>query len=302
MSKNNYIWSDNFTNTNTHCSVKEFLAPNKESKKCLIALPWLMYRTHHSTWDLKDLVHEHDASFVFFDYPKTEFNIDKVTTQIIDYIKNHPYDEIILMWLSFWEIVARQVIDRLPDDQKNKIKHHISSNWVSTANDLSVKYKTMLTSCKIKSSLLNSLVWVFWKVDRKTNAFFTKSQVYNKIMKQKIKNTNNPDEKHTIELKQKRHQMSASLWFTPGYVDRARFILQEKNTTQIDIPSSIIYSNNDEFYSEPKSGAENITKNITAENKIYEVDKWWHIALVELPEQYNPVIEKILEKVRRKQD
>ena len=298
MSKNNYIWSDNFANTNTHCAVTEFPAENKNSKKCLIALPWLMYRTHLTTLHLKDIVHKHDASFVFFDYPKTEFNIDTVTTQIIDYIKTNPYDEIVLMWLSFGEIVARRVIDALPPEIKKKVKHHISLNWVSTANDLSMKYKTMLMLCKIKSSHLNNLVWGFWKVDRKLNAFFTKSQVYNKIMKQKIKKSTNTDEKHTIALQQKWHQKSASLGFTPWYVDRARLILQEKNDIKTNIPSSIIYSNNDEFFWKPKKTAENIGENIAAEKEIYEVEKWGHIAFVELPEQYDPIIEKVLEKVR----
>lgn len=291
-------FKNHYKDSNQYCKIHERLPENGDTKRALLALPGLMYRTHLSTWDLSDQVINHDAAYIHFDYPKIEFEMDKVVKQISDYIEQAPYEEIVIMGISFWEIVFRHLMQQWSEKAKAKIKHHISLNGVSTSEDLSLQYKTMLTTANIKSQTLNNLMWIFWKFNRKIGWLLTKNQVYNKVMKTRANDVLTNQDKEYIMRQQKRHQKSAALWFTPWYIDRARYILHEKNDIEIYTPSDLIFSSNDEFFAKPQEVVSNIAENISAPVDIHEINQWWHIALVEFPEKYNPVIENILHKIR----
>jgi pimeloyl-ACP methyl ester carboxylesterase len=293
----NISFKNYYKDSNQYCKIHERIPEWIETKRALLALPGLMYRTHFSTWDLSDQVIDHDAAYVHFDYPKTEFSIDKVTQQLNDYIEQAPYEEIIIMGISFWEIVFRHLSERLSEKAKAKIKHHICLNGVSTAKELSMQYKLMLSLANIKSSTLNKLMGIFWIANREMNGILSNNQVYNKVMKKRIKNSAWDKDKTNIKVQQKRHQKNAALWFTPWYIDRARDILNEKNNIDTYIPTDIIYSSNDEFFSNPEETASKIAENINAITQLHRIPDWGHIALVEFPEKYNPTIENILDEI-----
>ena len=99
MDKINF--DNQYKDSNQYCKIHEKLPEGLETKKALLALPGLMYRTHLSTGDLSDQVIDHHAAYIHFDYPKTEFDMDKVVKQISDYIEQAPYEEIVVMGISF---------------------------------------------------------------------------------------------------------------------------------------------------------------------------------------------------------
>lgn len=299
LMKNFLIDHPEYKDKNQYCAIRELTPENIETKRAVIVLPWLMYRTYFSTWDLDSIVRESNKSaHIHFDYPKTEFDLDKVVGQIRDYIKQCPYDEIVIMGISFWDLIYRHLMNTLSDEDKSKIIHHISLNWVSTKEELSFQFKTLLSLTNIKSQTLNNLIWLFGIKNRKFGWIATKNQVYNKEFNKKIKI--NFERKEELRKKQKWHHKSASLWFTPWYVDRARIIANEKNEQNTEVPTSIIYSTNDEFFAKPKRNAEEIWKNIINDIEYYEVENWWHIWLVEYPEKYNPKLVKIFDKIWNK--
>ena len=287
-----------YNDRNEYCAIRTRLPENPDTKKAVIVLPWLMYRWWIASGDLDTIItKKSNAAHIHFDYPKTEFVMDKVIKQIKDYIKECPYEEIIIIGISFGGMLYRHLINALSDDEKKKIKHHISVNGLWTKEDLSLQMKLALLPANIKSNVINEIIGVFGIINRKLWWIATKNQVYNKYFNSKIQKDLN--QKNSLLLKQKHHQKSAANGFTPGYADRAKWVAWDTEIWEIqDIDTSFIYSNNDDFYKNPKLHAEKMwEKVVNAKVEYYEVEWWRHQALVELPEKYNPVLEQIFNEV-----
>lgn len=276
------------------CSIREIWP--KDSKKVLLALWSLFHRTKYSWWNLSDIVaKEFQARFVSVDWPKQEYNSEKVINQLIDYIENCGWDEIIISWLSFWDIVCRDLIDKLPQHLKSKVKLHLSVCWVSSFEELalppSLSMLQKVTSTKIWNLFLKWVIGAVWKVDRK-------GLVLNKwkwIMSKGMVAWSAKQSKHKLA----RHQKVASLWITPWAVDRFSKILSEKNNwKKHDIPVYSLYSTDDPTFKNSQTNAESIVKN--SSNNMSAVGKiinWWHAWLVEFPDQWDNVFRSILNQI-----
>ncbi len=181
---------------------KIYIAPTQSlSRKAVFVFPWLLYNTPSAAWILPDIINAYEATFVFFDYPESEFNLDTFIDEVYRYIEDSLYEEIVLIWLSFWCIVTRHLLDKIPVHIKYKIKHVISISGPSTNKELSIWYKTMLKACHRNSLSLNKAVWYFGYTIKFLNKIFTKLEI----------------------------QRLSRMWLNRGYVDRARYILHEKN-------------------------------------------------------------------------
>jgi hypothetical protein len=283
-----------------HARIYTKLAPVWSGAKATLVLPWLMYRGAQSTGHLEEIVHNHWSAFVFFDYPKAEFDIESFTNDVIEYIEKSQFKEIVLVGLSFWEIVIRHLFEKMPAEMKDKIKHNISINWVSTKKEICTQYQIALKACLLDNKTLKFLMDKFGKLNRGLNWRLTRRQVYNKVFKRKIDEAIlswNDGVINELLTWQKNHRHSAALWFTPWYIDRAKAIETENNIPKINNPSTIIFSTNDEFYTDPDINAKCVAVTRKGPTTIKEVHNWWHIALVEHPEKYDPVLQETFDKI-----
>lgn len=290
-----------YCNKSEYCAIRTRLPENPDTNRAVIVLPGLMYRGWIASGDMDTIVREkNDAAHIHFDYPKTEFVMDKVLQQIRDYIKECPYDEIVLVGISFGGMLSRHLINSLSDDAKKKIKHLISVNGLWTKEDLVLKLKLPLLLGNVKWKIINTITGWVGKLSRKLWGIVTKHQIYRKELLQQIKN--NPDNTAAITQKAKHHYKAAANWITPWYADRAKWVISDTEIQETKgVDTSFIYATNDDFYQDPKQHAEKMwNKVLDAQVDYYEVEWWRHQALVELPEKYNPVLEKVFDIVWEK--
>lgn len=282
---------------NTLCKITEVW--DKNSKKLVIALWSLIHRTKYAWWNMSEIVSkDFDARFVSFDWPKQEFDNKKVLAQIDEYIKNSNAEEIVLAWLSFWDIVVKQLIDKLSPETKVKIKWHISISWVSDFKNLAwmdaISNLKWLISNKIFWILVaKPLAWITWKIDRwsKLNHFASKNMV-----------DPNTSEMKENPKKLNRHIKAASIWLNPWLVNRFQKMLENDYSfpdiewKNKDIPTFAIYSSNDGTFKNPKENAQKVLQ-WREKTQLIEIKDWWHAALVEQPEKYDKEITNILNKI-----
>lgn len=285
----------NFQNSNEYCKIREIKPKNSnneplETDKVFLHLGSFLHRTSFAAWDLSNMANEVWAKFVTVDWPKTEFDEEKVLSQLLDYIKDNKGKEFIISGLSFWEIVARNLFDKLSEEEKKQIKLYISICWVSEKDELNLPKHIDLVK-KVNKKILEILAWVVWKVDRwwlwqTAKSFASKNAVDRSP--EVVKNIWN----HKIE----RHVKAASVWINPWLIDRLFLMLDQKagKAKKSDIESVILYSENDPTFTSPKQNALQLQE-IHTNSKLVSLWDAWHAALVEKPEKYNTVLWGLIE-------
>jgi hypothetical protein len=285
----------NKIDTNKYCKIREIKPKDENNKeietdKVFLHLGSFMHRTHFSTGDLSHIVNKFWGKFVTFDWPKLEFNETKVIGQILDYIRKNKDKEFIVSWLSFWEIIARDLFEKLTEEEKKQIKLYISISWVSDRNELTMPKNVDLVK-KINIKTLKILAWNIWKVDRWWLSKKLKHFVSNNAVDRR------PEIVEKIwDFKINKHARSASLWMTPGLPERLLLILNQKNLRNKKpsyIETAIIYSEDDPTYIDPKRNAIKIW-NLYPNNVLFSLWEAWHAAFVEQPEKYNPIFESLI--------
>lgn len=291
-----------YSNLNEFCKVTEISPKDSNDKiiptnKIFIHLWSLIHRSKFALWDLPEIVNSNWAKFVSFDWPKTEFNLEKVLWQIHDYIKQNKDSEFILCWLSFWEVISRELLNILTPDERKKVKLYISLNWVSDANNIVLPNMPEIVKKNINNKIFKILSWFAWKVDRwllwekrkhfLSNNFIDKRQVIiDNVWEKRINN----------------HRKAASIWVTPWLPDRFKLLLEQENL-DIEIPdvkTAILYSEDDSTFVNSKNNAEKLQE-VHTNSEIISIWEAWHAALVEQPEKYNPVIDNLIKQVWKKE-
>jgi len=280
----------NFHNANQYCKIREIKPKNSnnepiESNKVFIHLGSFLHRTSFAAWDFSHIVNQAWAKFVTIDWPKAEFDEKKVLAQLLDYIKNNKGKEFIISWLSFWEIIARNLFSKLSKEEKKQVKLYISICWVSERGQLNLPKNIDLVK-KVNKRVLEILAWVVWKIDR---------GLFGKKMR-RVASKNAVDRspeviKDVWEHKILRHVRAASVWINPWLIDRLFLILDQKsdNTKNGDIESVILYSENDPTFISPEQNALQL-KEIHTNSRLINLWKAGHAALVEKPEKYNSTL------------
>lgn len=280
-----------YSDLNKYCAIREYW--KKDSKKVLIALWSLIHRTKFSFWDLPNIVIDKFWwKFVWIDYPKKEYNSDLVIKQIVQYIQDCWADEIVLCGLSFWEIVVNDILKVLPWELKSKIKLHISICWVWNRDDLTLPTSVDVTK-NISNKLMKCLTGSIWLIDRSKIPLLK-----NFLSKWMVDYSGS-----VSQWKLERHKKVASLWLTPGIWDRLVRILNQKGVIEKwykNISTIALYSTNDSFFKDPKSAAEHVAE--TDSPQIFEIVNWWHAWLLEMPDIWNPALEKVLSQCRNRVD
>jgi len=287
-----WTWPQQF---NTLCKITELW--NKNSEKLVIALWSLIHRTKFAWWNMSEIIsQDYNARFVSFDWPKKEFDEKKVLSQIEEYINNSNAEEIVLAWLSFWDIIANKLLKKLSPEIKSKIKWHISISWVTNFDELAWmdaiwNFKNII-STKVVSILAKTILWVVWKTDRwtKFNHFASKNMV-----------DSNTEYMEQNPNKLQKHIKAASIWLNPWLVDRFQIMLkndynQNPENQNTEIPTFAIYSSNDPTFKNPRQNAAKALK-WRKNTKLIEIKDWGHAALVEQAEKYDKEIKNIFDKI-----
>ncbi|EKE27301.1 MAG: hypothetical protein ACD_3C00225G0004 [uncultured bacterium (gcode 4)] len=289
------IESRNFLNSKEYCKIRETKPKNTnnelfDSDKVFLYFGSFIHRTSFAAWDLSGIVNKLWAKFVTVDWPKTEFEKEKVMDQLLEYIKNNKDKEFIIAGLSFWEIVARNLFERLNEEEKHQIKLYISICWVSEWGLLNLpKYIDLIK--RVNKKILEILTWTAWKIDRCSLWNTSKRFISRKAVERSREIVDNVW-MHRIE----RHIKAASLWINPWLADRLLYVLEQDATEckNNEIETAILYSENDQTFDDPKQNALCLQK---MHKKSILVNLWkaGHAALVERPEKYNEVLRKLLE-------
>lgn len=289
--------NNNLQNSKEYCKIREIKPRDEndnpiETKKLVLHLGSFLHRTSFAAGDIPWITNSFGASFVTVDWPKMEFDEEKVLMQIHDYIKENNDKEFIISWLSFWEIVARKLFARLWEEEKKQIKLYISTCWVSDREELLLPKNIELVK-KVNKKVLEILAWIVGKVDRwliwnkfkwfaSNNAVDRSQEVIENVWQHRIN----------------RHSKVASVWLNPWLVDRFFLMLDQKiDNTQIsdDIETVILYSDNDPTFVDPKENAKKLQQ-IHKNSRLQKLWNAWHGAFAEKPEMYNWVIEKLLKE------
>ncbi len=261
------------------------------SKKLFLWLPWIFHATELAWWDRPAICHIHGWDFLCKDYPIDSLSLDDFLEEMIVFLQNSSYEEIIICGISFREIVARELLNRTPKPLQEHIKLHISVCGVSTFDDLSHhKKKTVKLLYKTKyilwTSLLKHTIKILWKIENHglrhniwKNYFWKKNYLQHKNLPiQKAKNI--------IE--------AGSQWFTPSIYERGEIVLSTNSIKPIHTTTYAIYASHDPFFMDAQQAAQNILDYCTKETKLVCAHPWGHASIVELPETYNPILEEIL--------
>lgn len=285
---------------NQYCHIIETWPKN--SKRALLIFGSIFHRTQYPWWNIPSLTWKlYNSRFTTFDWPKQEFDKEKVRQQAIEYIENCWAEEIITVWLSFGHMVATDLISSLPDNLKNKIKWHISVCWVNSYENLNLWNKLSVT---VLSKISKNLAWVLWSIDRnwfkiplilskrgfstRLKNMFSKNMVLKSNLSTLL-DWNTPTDKKDFLLR--RHMKAASLGLTPGVVDRFKAMKENywNDWTEYDFPIVSLYSTDDGMFSDPKDNAESIINKTVGDWQLIEVKDGWHASIVEKPDHWiNP--------------
>lgn len=270
-----------------------------ESKQAFIMLGSLIHRgpLAFDAFTSRKIGEEYGATTTIVDWPKDEFDPEKVVQQLAEYIEQSPYDSIILAGLSFGEVVLRQVVDRLSPDALQKIKLHLSVCGVATAEDIKIPGNTLLAknTALIRTRIARSLAGLVGRFERNTVPLpkFTKHLISQTQVA--------PPEQCDPPLTAKRrvsHQQAASLGITPAFSDRLAYMLEAKVPENMhNFPTVAMYSTNDPLIE--KSGAEKILKTSSdqAGSRLVEVENGWHCSVMEKPNIWEPALRSVLDGV-----
>lgn len=300
----------------------------KDSKKLVLFFGSIFHRTKYPLWKIpSQITNDLNSRFVSVDWPKQEFDKDKVKNQITDYIKNSWAEEVVTIWLSFWHMVATDIISSLPKELKSKVKWHISICWVNSYEDLTLWYKL---SVSVLSRISKNLAWTIWLIDRYGSLDIPKSPENARII-ESLSNTmlrrsvNNPVSKKVLsklknfiswnmvfwkseipdwinpsqkrEYLLNRHMRNASMWLTPGLVDRFKQIRENywNSSPKFDFPIISIFSDNDDMFSDPENNAKKITQKTVGSTELIGVNQWWHASILEIPQAWDGAVLAALE-------
>ena len=289
-------------NSNLICEIQEKWP--KESGKIFLSFWSFLHRGISARGDLSDIVSTNfQARFINIDYPNEGYNSKEITKQIEEYLTrwNHKIDEIILCWLSFWEIAGRDFLEHINENIKNKIIGRIALSGVFTKEQITTydknkKYKDYLIST-MQKKIMKNLIKQWPNLD--------KEMIIKGKLSRNLINTSEfkkRKEKPGYTTRILRHQLAARKGLTPGLIDRLNRILQEENPSHSqNIPIISIYSTNDHMFVDPQKSAEKI-KNLSnnPKSRVHKLENAWHACLVEFPEKYNEDFSKIIEELWRK--
>lgn len=262
-----------------------------QSKKLFLWLPWIFHATELAWWDRPEICNRYGWDFLCKDYPTNILILDDFLHDIIVFLENSSYDEIIICGISFGEIVAREILHKAPKSLQERIKLHISVCGVSIFNDLShPKQKTVKFLYKVKYIIGKYLL-------KKTLQFLGRIENYwlwNNIWKHFLGKKNYLQHKNLSQQRAVNIITAWSKWLTPSLYDRGEIILTVNNINPIYTATIAIYAAHDPFFLDPKKAAERILTACTANTKLVCAHPWWHASIVELPETYNSILENIL--------
>ncbi|MDD3302210.1 MAG: alpha/beta hydrolase [Candidatus Gracilibacteria bacterium] len=291
-----------YSNLNEFCKVTEISPKDSNDKiiptnKIFIHLGSLIHRSKFALGDLPEIVNSNGAKFVSFDWPKTEFNLEKVLGQIHDYIKQNKDSEFILCGLSFGEVISRELLNILTPDERKKVKLYISLNGVSDANNIVLPNMPEIVKKNINNKIFKILSGFAGKVDRGLLGEKRKHFLSNNFIDKRQVIIDNVGEKRINN-----HRKAASIGVTPGLPDRFKLLLEQENL-DIEIPdvkTAILYSEDDSTFVNSKNNAEKLQE-VHTNSEIISIGEAGHAALVEQPEKYNPVIDNLIKQVWKKE-
>ncbi|MDD5377423.1 MAG: hypothetical protein PHH16_04920 [Candidatus Gracilibacteria bacterium] len=293
------------------CQITEIPSHFPIGNRKILYLGSFAHRTHHAAGVLPKISDDFGANFTYFDWPKMEFNEEKVVNEIVDYIRENPNNEIIVISLSFGEIIARKVFAKLTDSEAQRIKKYISICGVSFGDELKIPKVTYIAE-KVKKQVLQVLTgkvglgmrgrYGKWVRDITMSGMVDKSPTG-------LKDTGgsyDPEEKDIGILEQKgalilsRFSKATSIGMTPGTADRLQLILRQKKLDIEEcnnrIPTDIIFSENDWQYINPYKNAEKLKK-IHSNSNIIPVSDGKHADVTSRGAQYKKAILPALEEL-----
>lgn len=284
--------------TNEYCKIIE--KGGLETNRAFLALWSWVHRSYYSWWKLVDIINkEYNANFIQVDWPKLDFTPDKVINQLIDYIDNSWYDEIIIWWLSFWEVVSNALIEALEiqhrEDLLKRIKLQLSISWVSSMEN-TIWVKLPFIKTKVWNKLYKLLTWCAGKIDR-----------HNPIKKLRWAIGKNWVDywADITPLKKKLHAKRASLWLNPWLADRYAFMQSYIPYEKLKTSKVVLYWLPDDKDTKtdglinnlPENAEKDLNYNSWNIKEMHSVPYGWHAALVEHFSKWEPYFEKALSEV-----
>lgn len=264
-----------------------------QSTKLFLWLPWIFHATELAWGDRPAICRTHGWDFLCKDYPQTTLLLDDFLEEIVIFLEQSSYDEIIICGISFGEIVARELLYKASDKLQDRIKLHISVCGVSTFDDLSDhKKKTVKSLYKMKyvvwKYLIKKTIKYLWKIER--------HGLRNSIWKHSFGKRNYMKHKNLPPQKAQNIIQAGSLWFTSSLYERGEIVLFTDTIKSLHTPTYAIYASHDPFFIDAQQSAQNILKHCTTQTKLICAHPWGHASIVELPDTYNPILEGILKE------
>ncbi len=262
-----------------------------QSKRLFLWLPWIFHATELAWWDRPEICNRYGWDFLCKDYPIDSLSLDNFLEEIIVFLENSSYEEVIVCGISFGEIVARELINRAPKHLQGRIKLHISVCGVSIFSELSYeKQRTVKLLYKVKyilwKNLLKKTLQLLWRIE---NHWLRKNKWKHFLGKKNYLQHKNLSQQRASNI-----ITAWSKWLTASLYDRGEIILTVSHIVPISTPTIAIYAARDPFFLDAKKAAEHILTACTSVSKLICAHPWGHASIVELPETYNPILENIL--------
>lgn len=239
------------------------------SKLCLL-LPNISHTWLECRGNIPAIAEKHGYECKVHDRAEEWFDERKEIDAIKKTIGNNAYEKVIIISNSFGDMIARKLLRQWVGN----VIAHISICGVSE-----LKYMSW------SSKLLLIVAAHLWKHCYKNK----------KLVKYVAKLFNRKASNFAADNAHQLNTQCAIHWLTKWIADRARFILQyHEAVAKIDTPVSILFSKNDNNFSDPEANAEHIA---AMYNKKTIITLWnaWHGSFLEMPEKYDPVIEDIFD-------
>lgn len=282
-------------------------------KKAVFMFPGIGYDDPRAFGNLPNIVTDKaEASYIHFYHPQKNFVMDNVIDQFIEFIKENPHiEEIVVCGISFWWVSSRKLLSssKLTEDLKKKIKWYLSINWMTTFDDLKKESQKQLSIAskipKPLASLWQRIVKAYQKISPinpkiKENEFFEwREKSYTKVDEKNYPWPNHIDftpEQIKILIENMRvHRIYTNNWqlVSSSFVDRANILSDEKelesNLSRIK-NKRILMTKWDEYFDNPTEVAEKLWKKIKGEN--VNLSQWKHFWIDLWPEEYNEALIK----------
>lgn len=207
----------------------------------------------------------HDRSKEWFDEKK---EIDAIRKTIGD----KKYEKVIIISNSFGDIIARKLLRQWVDN----VVAHIS---ICGASEL----KYMSASSKL-------LLWIATHIRK----YCYKNKW---LVRNVAKLFNRPPSTHAIYEAHILNTNCAIRWLNKWIWDRARYLMHHKEPiANITTPAYILFSENDNNFSDPQTNAEHIASFYDTK-AIFTLWNAWHGSFLEMPEKYDAVVEEIFSQI-----